>query len=306
MIGHAINRDRNYRAASRGGSAMLQGRSAHIIVLGNEKGGCGKSTVAIHLVVGLMRAGYRVACLDLDGRQQTLTRFLQRRNAARLAAPGLSVPDHRVIRQSGADSQADAQAEERERLAVALAELAAAHDFVVIDGPGSDTHLARLAHTFADTLITPVNDSLIDLDPLVAVSNDGNTVEAPGHYAEMVWDQRRRRLARGDGVTDWIVMRNRLSHLDARNKRRVHDILHQASFRYGFRVLPGFGERVIYRELFVAGLTVLDLDAIGAAGGLTMSHVAARQEVRGLIAALRLNARSHARGDHHDEQRAAG
>ena len=64
-------------------------RSAHVIVVGNEKGGAGKSTLSIHLSVALLKAGYKVACIDLDTRQQTLTRFFENRKSwsanARLA-----------------------------------------------------------------------------------------------------------------------------------------------------------------------------------------------------------------------------
>jgi chromosome partitioning protein len=269
---------------------MLDGRSAHIIVLGNEKGGSGKSTVAMHLIAGLLHGGHRVASLDLDGRQQTLTRFAQRRKAAAKDHPNLLLPDHKVVLASQARDLDEAQADERERLGEALAMLAASNDFVVIDGPGADTYLSRLAHTFADTLITPVNDSLVDLDPLVTVSGGTYSVDAPGHYTEMVWQQRRRRSLAGNRAADWIVMRNRLTTLNARNKRRVEDILDQAAARYGFRVLAGFTERVIYRELFLAGLTVLDLPLPGCGIDMSMSHVTAKQEVRSLATALRLPA----------------
>ena len=268
---------------------MRNGRSAHFIVLGNEKGGSGKSTAAIHLIVGLLRSGYTVASVDLDGRQRTLTRFLECREATcRARGTELPSPTHRVIMSSVAPRADRARADERERLSAVLAELAPAFDVVVIDTLGSDNFLSRLAHALADTLVTPVNDSLVDLDLLASVDPETGEVAGPGPYAEMVWEQRKRRLMRGGGALDWIVMRNRLSSLDARNKRRVGGLLGNAGRRYGFRVIAGFGERVIYRELFLSGLTVLDTHETGVGVGLAMSHVAARQELRSLIAALRL------------------
>ncbi len=261
---------------------MLNGRSAHVIVTGNEKGGSGKSTTAIHLIVALMQQGYAVASIDLDSRQQTLTRFF---DARRHNARQLPCPIHQVVMQGRARDVDTRQNQEREALVTALARVASDHDFIVIDGPGSDTFLSRTAHALADTLITPINDSLVDLDLLATSGGASDDVTAPGHYTEMVWEQRRRRLAGGGNATDWIVMRNRLSNLDARNKRRVNDLLAQAGRRYGFRVLAGFGERVIFRELFLDGLTVLD-DVTSRK--LSMSQIAARQEVRTLMSALRL------------------
>lgn len=269
---------------------MLNGRSAHVIVTGNEKGGSGKSTTAIHLIVALMHEGYTVAGIDLDSRQQTLTRFFDaRRRFARL----LPCPQLEVVMPGRARDLDTRQAQERDALVTSLARLAAGNDFVVVDTPGTDTVLSRTAHALADTLITPINDSLVDLDLLVVTDGPGGDVSAPGHYTEMVWEQRNRRLTGGGTATDWIVMRNRLSPLDARNKRRVNDLLVQAGYRYGFRVLPGFSERVVFRELFQAGLTVLDTGDGAVSAPMSMSHLAARQEVRSLMTSLRLPASTY-------------
>ena len=58
-----------------------QAGSAHVIVLGNEKGGSGKSTTALHIAVALLKAGQRVATIDLDSRQQSFTRYIANRQA---------------------------------------------------------------------------------------------------------------------------------------------------------------------------------------------------------------------------------
>jgi chromosome partitioning protein len=81
------------------------------------------------------------------------------------------------------------------------------------------------------------------------------------------------------------VLRNRLQHIEARNMRRVSEAIEQLSKRVGFRVIPGLSERVIYRELFPKGLTMLDSREFGAMG---LSHVAARQELREMMAGLAL------------------
>jgi chromosome partitioning protein len=255
--------------------------TARIIALGNEKGGSGKSTTAMHLIVTLIQDGNRVAALDLDVRQATLTRYLENRAAhVEKAARPLVMPTRRPI----ADGDLAA-------LQAALSDLNADHDYIVIDCPGSDTALSRLAHEAADILITPLNDSFVDFDVLARVDPETLQVRHPSHYAEMVWEQRKRRAIARRPPLDWIVMRNRLSTLDARNKAHVAAALDQLAKRIGFRLAPGFSERVIFRELFPLGLTLLDIgarteDAVDQP--LTMSHVAARQEVRALAAALAL------------------
>jgi chromosome partitioning protein len=270
---------------------MSDAARAHVIVLGNEKGGSGKSSTAVHVVVSLLGDGFRVGAIDLDSRQRTLTRYLENREAY-CARNGISLPmpSHAVIAPSGETMRETAEADERARLKAALAAFAPRHDFIVVDCPGSDNFLARLGHSYADTLLTPMNDSFVDLDLLAVIDPETYAVIRPSRYSEMVWEQRKRRLLRDRGHIDWVVMRNRLSHLDARNKQRIGAALESLAGRIGFRLAPGFGERVIYRELFLSGLTLLDLGAGGVGGELSLSHIAARNEVRQLMALLNLPA----------------
>jgi len=259
---------------------------AHIIVLGNEKGGSGKSTTAMHVAISLLARGVSVGVVDLDARQRTLSRYLENRQTfAEENSLSLAMPQCRVVARSELAQKAQAEADEAERFGAAMAELESACAFVVIDCPGSDSHLSRLAHGRADTLITPVNDSFVDLDLLAKVNPETFEVVSPSLYSEMVWEGRKRRAIKDRGTIDWVVLRNRVASLDARNKRRVGGVLEKLAKRIGFRFVPGFGERVIYRELFLKGLTLLDLRD---QGGMTLSHVAARQEVRSLIEALHL------------------
>jgi chromosome partitioning protein len=259
-------------------------RRPQIIVLGNEKGGSGKSTTAMHLIVALLRAGASVGSLDLDARQGTLTRYVENRRATAAELP-LPLPRHMAIEPSNVDSMAAAAREDQARIAEALAQFADC-DFVVVDTPGSDTGLSRIGHARADTLVTPLNDSFLDLDLLARLDSEGKRIRGPSIYAEAVWEQRKRRALADGGSIDWIVMRNRLSSLDARNKRDIGRLLEQLSKRIGFRLAPGFSERVIFRELFPRGLTLLDLNTGEGGPTLNMSHVAARQEVRALLQAI--------------------
>lgn len=260
---------------------------ARIIVVGNEKGGSGKSTTAMHILIGLLLEGARVAALDLDSKQRTLSRYLENRQVF-IEKNGLRLPmpDRSIIQESDNPLKPEAEADEATRLAATIAELAPRHDFILIDCPGSDTNLSRLGHSYADLLITPVNDSFIDVDLLATVDPDTLKVVRPSRYAVMVWEQRKQRFSRDRQSIDWVVIRNRLSHLDARNKRNVGHVLQALEKRIGFRFLPGLSERVIFRELFLSGLTLMDIDRTGR--GINMAQAAARQEVRALLTGLGL------------------
>jgi chromosome partitioning protein len=256
------------------------------IVIGNEKGGTGKSTTAMHLAVALLRLGYRVGSIDLDGRQGTLSRYLANRRTLVQAAGGdVPMPLHRCISGSTAAERHAAERADRARLAEAMTELGD-RQVVVIDTPGSDSHLGRLGHARADMLITPINDTLLDVDILAHIDPGKREVRAPSAYCEMIWKLNQQRGARGGEPIDWIVMRNRLTHIDAHNKRAVADLLEQLAKRIGFRLAAGLSERVVFHELFLTGLTVLDLpdDRLRGWSNVSLSH--ARREIDGLLATI--------------------
>ncbi|MDR0630960.1 MAG: division plane positioning ATPase MipZ [Holosporales bacterium] len=259
--------------------------SPYMVVLGNEKGGTGKSTIAMHLIVSLLRQGARVASLDLDARQGTLSHYVANRQRAQKDFPDLVCPDHSSIYQSTAQDKLVAEEEDRQNFMNAL-DRCKTYDYVVIDTPGNDTFLSRLAHSFADTLITPLNDSFIDLDMLIRLEHGEIEKLRPSTYATMVWDQKKEKAVRESGNIDWIVLRNRLNPIYSKNKEEMHKILTALSKRIGFRLLAGFCDRVIFRELFINGTTLLDLKDTGTT--MTLSHVAARKELRDLLAALEI------------------
>jgi chromosome partitioning protein len=265
-------------------------RSAHVIVLGNEKGGSGKSTTAMHVAVALLKAGQRVATIDLDSRQKSFTHYVEnRRGWAERAGIALEVPRHYDVARVEGRVVEENEAAEFANFAKAIGEVEHSHDFVVIDTPGSDSYLMRLAHSMADTLVTPLNDSFVDFDVLGHV--DAITFEVTGasHYAQMVRHARRQRRIVDGGLTDWIVVRNRLALLGSRNKKLLGECLDRLGLRLGFRAAEGFSERVVYREFFPRGLTALDdLDQATLGTRPNLSHVTARQEVQTLIAALKL------------------
>jgi chromosome partitioning protein len=260
------------------------GRRTRCVVVGNEKGGSGKSTTVINLIFGLMDGGHKVTCVDLDFRQQTLNRFLECRIAyAEAKGLQLAMPEIRRFSPSALGAVASARGAELSRFDGFIKGLQSDSDFIVIDTPGNDTVLGAHAHSHADVLITPVNDSFIDLDVIAKVSPLEYEVIGPGHYTESVWQQREVKMSRDKSVTEWLVLRNRLSALESNNKRAMDMVMKDLVERFGFRALPGFGERVIFRELFLKGLTLFDVDAADGDSRRRMSHVAARHEVRNLL-----------------------
>ncbi|TCM82547.1 division plane positioning ATPase MipZ [Rhodovulum steppense] len=261
---------------------------AHIIVVGNEKGGAGKSTMSMHVATALARLGHRVGALDLDLRQRSFGRYMENRRAY-MDRSGLDLPtpDYRELPEIASQQLEPGENLYDRRLAEAIAGMEQDKDFILIDCPGSHTRLSQVAHTLADTLITPLNDSFIDFDLLARHDGASGKILGPSIYSEMVWNARQMRAQAGLKPIDWVVLRNRLGAQQMHNKRKMGDALVNLSRRIGFRVAPGFSERVIFRELFPSGLTLLDLRDTGVTG-MNISNIAARQELRDLMVELRL------------------
>src|SRR5579864_1887532 len=264
--------------------------SAHVIVLGNEKGGSGKSTTAMHVAVALLQAGQRVATIDLDSRQKSFTHYIEnRRDWAERARIKLDHPTHYCVERGESSSVEANEATEFANFSKAISSIEHTHDVVVIDTPGNDTYLMRLAHSMADTLVTPLNDSFLDFDVLATLDPTNFSVTGESHYAEMVREARRQRRLVDGRLTDWIVVRNRLSQLGSRNKKLVGEGINELARRMGFRCVDGFAERVVFREFFPRGLTALDdLDEETLGTRPNLSHVTAREEVVALLNALNL------------------
>jgi chromosome partitioning protein len=265
-------------------------QSAHVVVLGNEKGGSGKSTTALHIAVALLKAGQRVATIDLDSRQKSFTHYIEnRRDWAARAGLKLELPTHFCIDRAESMSVETNEAQEFAAFSRAIGVIERNHDVVVIDTPGHDSYLMRLAHSMADTLVTPLNDSFVDFDVLATLDPTNFTVTGESHYANMVREARRQRRLVDGRLTDWIVVRNRLSQLGSRNKKLVGDGITELARRMGFRCVDGFAERVVYREFFPRGLTALDnLDEATLGTRPNMSHLTAREEVIALLNTLHL------------------
>ncbi len=251
----------------------------HRIVFANEKGGTGKSTTAVHIAIALAYQGARVAAIDLDPRQRTLHRYFENRaETAKRRGISLSGGSFDVFKGSTVAE-----------LEALIAQVAEGMDFLIFDTPGRDDEFARHVATSADTLVTPLNDSFVDFDLIGQVDAETFKVRRLSFYAELIWEARKKRamatITEKRREMDWVVVRNRTQHVEARNMRRLDGALTELSKRVGFRVASGLSERVIYRELFPSGLTLLDKGYLGELG---TSHLVARQELRSLLASLNL------------------
>lgn len=267
----------------------MANQHSHVLVFGNEKGGTGKSTLALHVIVCLLERGYRVGVIDLDSRQRTLTRYLENRSRyCETSGVDLVTPPVVTLDPSSLDDMQARKRLEQSMLRGFLNHFDGDTDIIAIDSPGSYTYLSSLAHALADTLVTPMNDSFLDLDLIGKIDVRNLEVEELSHYARVVLDSRAHRDRSERDALDWVVARNRLGTLASRNNEKVHAALLALQSHIEFRYVPGLYERVIYRELFPLGLTMLDLDKVRDQGKLQLSHVAARNEVRSLTDALNL------------------
>lgn len=259
---------------------MEENKKAHVIVISNEKGGTGKSTISMHLAVKLLQEGFSVATVDMDGRQGTLSKYLDnRRRFCENKKITLPMPVHYRFEPQEDYSLIPA---DRGNIDFQISKLLSSYDAVIIDTPGNKNYLFEEAHKFADTLITPISDSLIDLNVISEIDFETGKVGRPGHYANYIWDVKKYLASQGKSYLNWIVCGNKVSALNSRNKTLVFEYLEKLSKLYGFRVCPGLKDRVIYKELFLEGLTVLDMQHEELRRRMSVSHVAAKREIRNL------------------------
>ena len=199
-------------------------RSAHVIVVGNEKGGAGKSTISIHLTVALLEGGLqgrlhrsRHAPADADA--------VLRKSPFLVAATRdwpIELPLHCAMRaRRNATTSAPTRRWSSRMFADAIGAVEHEYEFVVIDTPASDSYLMRLAHSLADTLVSPLNDSYVDIDVFSRVQHDRTQRGAVSQYADLVMQARRKRRLVDNGVIDWVMVRNRIASIASNNARQI-------------------------------------------------------------------------------------
>lgn len=257
-----------------------ENKKAHIITISNEKGGTGKSTISMHLAIKLMQEGFSVATFDLDGRQGSLSKYIDNRKKY-CEAKGLSLPIPNHTRISPEDNHYLIPPA-REKLALQIYDAATKYDAIIIDTPGTKNYLFEEAHKFSDTVITPISDSLVDLNVLADIDYENERIRMPGHYANFIWDTKKYLASQGKSYLNWIVTGNKLSSYNSKNKALVFSYLEKIAKLYGFRFITGLRDRVIYKELFLEGLTVLDMQENSLKMKMTISHLAAKREIKAL------------------------
>lgn len=250
---------------------------AHIIVIGNEKGGTGKSTIAMNLAIKLLLENFKIAVIDLDGRQSSLTKYIaNRRQFSEKNNLSLPLPLHYVFEPLKDESNT-------QEIKDLIEELSTRCDAIIIDIPGSKNYLFDLAHQYPHTLITPIGDSLIDLSVIADINPENGEVVSTGHYSEYVWEVKKQRASKNLPYLNWIICGNKISPIRSKNRNIVFDKLEELSKLYGFRFTEGLKDRVIYKELFLDGLTVLDLNNPKLNRRMTVSHLAAKMELNALV-----------------------
>ena len=264
---------------------------AHIIVFGNEKGGSGKTTTAMHLIISLLNLNFKVATLDIDLRQASLTRYIENRKYTIDSQNiKLNLPTHFKLNKNFNNSQiVEFTSNDIQDFDSLINKLTNKYDFIIIDTPGNDNILTRHAHYIANTIVTPINDSFVDVDLLGKVDPNNYSKAIPGIYSAMVWEQKKLKALKKKMEIEWVVVRNRLSSINVKNKQNVGIAIAHLGKKLGFNVAPGLGDRVIFKELFLNGLTLLDATNCKHLIRLNTSIIAARQELRDLLYSLNLD-----------------
>lgn len=258
----------------------MAGMKNTVIVVGNEKGGSGKTTTCMHLIATMLYLQKKVGSIDLDHRQLSLTAYINNRKAN---YPQHPVPQHLAIRQCNVDSLQILKKLQEEEIVCAIETLCQSNEFIIIDTAAGNHPASQIVGAYADIIITPMNDSFVDMQLIM----EGNgEVFRPGVYSNLVWQQKIVRAAKTQKGLDWVIIKNRTSHMVSHNTQKINKILQEVSQKLGFRIVPGLSERTIYRELFLQGLTLLDIEHLGMK--LTPSHILARQELRSMLQELQI------------------
>lgn len=249
--------------------------SAQIIVFANEKGGTGKSTLAMHIIVALLRMGKKVASFDVDYPQGSLTHYVENRNAflKEMGVP-LPMPIHTYRTQ---------EVSKIYTLQSQIDKIKDSVDYIVIDTPGSENAETQTAFLMADTLVTPLNDSLIDLDVLAQIDTNTFKIKGPSHFSQKVWAVQQQRMIERKKPLHWVIVRNRLTFSKSKNSQLMTMLLSALSRRIHYTLAQGISERVVYRELFLKGLTMMDLKENGLNMPMSTSATNSKQEVINLL-----------------------
>jgi len=127
----------------------------------------------------------------------------------------------------------------------------------------------------------------LDVDLLGQVNNENLSDSKAGVYSDMVFNCKKQKALNDKKEIDWHVIRNRISATNTINMQKVQEAVNKLSVKYGFKVISGFGDRVIFKELFLDGLTLSDANKSPKVK-MNLSLIGARQELRSIITAINL------------------
>ena len=265
-------------------TGVSERQSGRIIVFSNLKGGTGKSTTALSVIVGLLRRGKSVASLDLDMDQEALARYLfNRTRFAKLTKLRIGMPNHHRFTEIDPGGNGAELSTRLDILSGLIDNLVAENDYLVIDCPSLDNPLTRAVTARADVLTSPVNESFLDIDVIGEVRGSPPTVTRVGPFAEMIGAEMQRRRDEGIDPLEWIVVRNRRNPTATRHTAAIGTVLGELSRNLSFRVTDGFVDRLIFRELFLVGLSILDLRKDDPLIASNSSHRSAYEEASNLL-----------------------
>lgn len=219
-----------------------------IIVASGVKGGTGKSTITLHLATYLFLSGKKISTIDYDFPQFSFTRYYENRKKNKNASVW---EKHQCIKDLTYVPEMNDQT------------------IYIIDTPGHYNENIIKLHKHADVIITPINDSFMDIDTIMQVEHEKWVL--PGSYYESILENKKEKK---DSL--WLVVRNRSSSINSKHKQNVEIRLQELAKKLNFTPMQGFKERNIFRELFTNGLSVLDMDQ----NKLAISHLAAKIEIK--------------------------
>jgi chromosome partitioning protein len=223
-----------------------------IIVFGGIKGGTGKSTLAFHIATCAHMNNKKIVTIDCDFPQFSFSKYYENRKKNKSLDEKLIWQNHHKITDL-----------------TKLPDMIEKDTVYLIDTPGKyDPHITKI-HGMADIIISPVNDSFLDIDTIMKL--DQGKWAMPGYYYETIMENKKYKK---DSM--WIVVRNRSTHINSKHKRTVEERLTELSKRINFTLMQGLRERTIFRELFNEGSTVLDVES----KKMSLSHLAAKMEVK--------------------------
>jgi len=246
--------------------------SAQVITIGNNKPGAGKTTLAVHVILSLVSYGYRVCAIDIDPDQRSLSHYLENRKRY-MNQRGITLPmptAHATVNQRSL-STAISNDTHCHHFQDYIHRICQEYDFLVMDTQAFNSFLSRFAHSLANIIITPVNYSLSDIE---------------GEYWSLIERRNDTQNQIHSTPLRWFILRNRYLLVDTPGIRHIYKQFSRLAFSHELIWKDGLQERPLYHELFLRGLSLLDVGEENHGIEVTLPYIAARQELRQFLRTL--------------------